>query len=221
MNTESVYSDLGDRPTFADRPWVAINMVSTIDGKILTGDRDENVMDLGSKTDHATMRFIELAHDAVMIGAGSLRATVGLWYPKNLRRFVVSLSGNLDYNSRFFQDSLDRAVVICGSSSPVPAEIQKLVVQDPIDWKSVLSRMKKEFQVDTLLVEGGSELNASLLRADLVDELFLTIAPKIRLGSDIPTIADGKAFSRAEITNFKLVSCTPIADEVFLRYRRR
>ncbi|MFN3962547.1 MAG: dihydrofolate reductase family protein, partial [Fimbriimonadaceae bacterium] len=71
------------------------------------------------------------------------------------------------------------------------------------------------------LVEGGSEINAEFLRRDLVDELFLTLAPKIRLGRDLPTYAGGDPLPPGHLMNFDLLSCQPIENEVFLRYRRR
>ncbi|MCH7945030.1 MAG: DsbA family protein, partial [Armatimonadetes bacterium] len=93
------------------RPYVVMNMVATIDGKILSGRRDENVMDLGSELDHATMRQIESAVDAVMVGAGSLRATGGMRYPERLLRVVVSGSGNVPTRRRFFSEAKGRAFV--------------------------------------------------------------------------------------------------------------
>ncbi|MBV6458230.1 MAG: hypothetical protein HONBIEJF_01355 [Fimbriimonadaceae bacterium] len=190
-------------------------MVATIDGKILTGERDEPVMDLGSELDHRTMRQIEEQFDAVLIGAGSLRATPGLWYPAQLRRYVVSGSGNLDFSSRFFTDVPDLATVV----APPGASISWQAVLPLTDWRSTLESIVKQ-GVRRLLVEGGSMLNAQLLQADLVDEIFLTVAPKIKLGKDVPTIADGEPLPRKAVMRFDLISCRPVGDEVFLRYRR-
>lgn len=215
-----VYSDLSGREPWADRPWVSVNMVTTLDGKILSGERDENVMDLGSATDHATMRAIEAAHDAVMIGAGSLRATVGLWYPSTLKRFVVSGSGKLDFESRFFTDAPESAWVVTGSDTHLEDEVQTLRSGPPIVWQEVLREMAG-LGIRTLLVEGGSELNASLFHADLIDEVFWTIAPKVKLGRDVPTFADGEPLPREKLLTFELVSHIPVGDELFLRYLRR
>jgi riboflavin biosynthesis pyrimidine reductase len=53
-----------------------------------------------------------------------------------------------------------------------------------------------------------------------VDELFLTIAPKVRLGRDVPTYAGGEALPREAIQRFSLVEHQAVGDEIFLRYRR-
>ncbi|MER3495734.1 MAG: hypothetical protein C4320_02270, partial [Armatimonadota bacterium] len=70
-----IYADLNLGPAPADRPYVVMDMVSTIDGKTVTGTDKDDVSDLGSAVDHALMKRIEEACDGVMVGAGTLRAT--------------------------------------------------------------------------------------------------------------------------------------------------
>ncbi|MFN8219826.1 MAG: dihydrofolate reductase family protein [Fimbriimonadales bacterium] len=206
-----------------DRPYVAINMVTTIDGKTITGNRDEAVMDLGSKVDHATMRNIQNAADAVMLGAGSLRSTPGLWYPAHRPRFVVTRSGDLNWKSRFFSDAPHHAYVVAPEDYQLPAGnpgIHLAAGSGEVDLKLALRKMRTELGVRSLLVEGGSELNARMLDADLVDELFLTLAPKVKLGRETPTYAGGHPLPREAVQRYLLVSEQRVGDEVFLRYRR-
>lgn len=187
-----------------DRPFVFINMATTMDGKIITGERDEPVMDLGSKADHATMRYLESCADAVMIGAGTLRATPNIRFDDRLLRIVVTRSGDLDQSHAFFKAP---RVVTLGPN-------------DTTDWPQTLSMLKEKYGVGRLLCEGGSELNASLFRAGVVDEVFVTQTAKLKLGKDAPTIAGGEAFPRNEVEPWKIVSTKLVGDEVFLRYRR-
>ena len=211
----SAYRRITDFPEPRDgRPFVFMNMIATIDGKILSGERDEHVMDLGSKSDHATMRYLESLADAVMIGAGSLRATPGLWYASELKRYVVTGSGNVDRGSRFFTDAPNKAFV-------VGADVDGLNCLPLGSWDDLLAMLRRDHGVNRLLIEGGSELNAQLLELDLVDEIFMTLAPKIKLGADVPTIADGSSLSRDEITEWELISSKRVGNEIFVRYRRR
>lgn len=211
----SVYRDLDFPPPPADRPYIFMNMVSTIDGKILTGDRDEPVMDLGSTLDHATMRYLESQADAVLIGAGSLRATPSIWYATPLKRIVMTRQGGLPYSSRFFTDAPELTFV-AGGDDELPRGVKRL----PSDLSVLLATLRTAHKVDRLLIEGGSEINSVFLRADIVDELYLTIAPKIKLGREVPTIAGGEPLLRSEVQNWSLVSCHPVQDELFLHYRR-
>jgi 2,5-diamino-6-(ribosylamino)-4(3H)-pyrimidinone 5'-phosphate reductase len=160
------------------------------------------------------MRHLESLADAVMIGAGSLRATPGLWYASELKRFVVTGSGNIDRGSRFFTDAPDKAFI-------VGADVDGLNCLPLRSWDDLLAMLRRDHGVNRLLIEGGSELNAQLLELDLVDEIFMTLAPKIKLGADVPTIADGSSLSRDEITEWELISAKPVGNEIFVRYRRR
>jgi len=215
-----MYEDLQFPDPPEDRPYTFINMVSTIDGKILTGERDEPVMDLGSKLDHETMRRIEASADAVLIGGGSLRATPGLYYDNRLLRIVVSNDPGIFWKPngelrRFFGDCPERSFVATDRKLAAPKGVRQL----PGNLDQLVRRLR-EMGVRRLLCEGGSEINASMLRADLVDELFLTLAPKIKLGREVPTYAGGEPLPRAQVQQYELVSSEVVRDEVFVRYRR-
>lgn len=216
-----LYGALDLPPAPESRPAVFINMVSTIDGKTTSGGRDQTVMDLGSDFDHATMRRIESHAQAVMIGAQTLRATPGLHYRGDILRIVATQSGDLPFHDRFFTDQPHRAFVACPKQTEIPEGIASVRAgKKKLDPVKLLEKLRREHGVQRLLVEGGSEINASLLRHDLVDELFLTIAPKIRLGTDAPTYAGGKELQKGNLQGYHLISATPVGDEVFLRYRR-
>lgn len=211
------YAELEYPPAPAERPYVVVNMATTIDGKILTGERDEPVADLGSPVDKATMRRIEASVQAVMIGAGTLRATPGLWYPARLWRIVVTASGRVPFGSRFFTDAPDRAIMLTDADlGTLPHGLSVW----PADLGAALGRLRDELGVERLLVEGGSDLNAALLAAGLVDELFLTLAPKVKLGAGVPTYAGGAPLPREHVQRYRLIGATVVEDEVFLRYRR-
>ncbi len=222
MKGKSAYEFLTWPEPPTARPYIVMNMISTIDGKITTGGRDEPVKDLGSENDYATMRFIEKNVDAVMIGAGSLRATPKIWYRSGLLKYVVSASGNVPTDNRFFTDEPNLSWVVLPSSSAISdSKVQCLVSPgNELDWHSVLSQIRTTHGVKTLLLEGGSILNSALFHAGVVDEIFLTIAPKIRLGESTPTIADGVPFNKDQIQNYSILSHNLIENELFLRYKR-
>ncbi len=198
-----------------------INMVSTIDGKIITGERNESVHDLGSKTDKILMKRIEAAADAVLLGAETLRAAQKSWNPNTEKRIVVSKTGNVPLDSGYLGNGEPMVVVPQSCAVDYPQPVQKVSFgEDSVDFSALLSKLYAD-GVRHLLVLGGSEINAQFFGAGLVDEIFLTLAPKIKLGRDVPTIADGDPLARAEIQKFQLVETHQVEDELFLRYRRR
>jgi riboflavin biosynthesis pyrimidine reductase len=204
------------------RPYTFINMVTTIDGKIITGDRGEPVQDLGSPVDHATMRQIQESADAVLIGGGAQRSSPKITYPPHLLRFAATRSGDLLYASRFFEDNPAKAVVLAPASATVPPGVNELRSGDTsIDWRHALSEIRSRHGIRRLLVEGGSDINSELLALDVIDELFLTVAPKIKLGKDVPTYADGDPLPRELVQKYELLDSRIAGSEAFLRYRRR
>jgi len=91
-----------------------------------------------------------------------------------------------------------------------------------INFPAVLRWLREKWKVKRLLCEGGGELHSAMIRADLLDELHLTVCPKIFGGRKAPTIADGAGFSRlADAARFKLKSANPIDDELFAVFSRR
>ena len=216
---EGVYPHLAFGPAPQDRPYVYINMVATIDGKTVSGERDEPVQDLGSDLDHATMRQIENHSDAVLVGAGSLRATRKMNYPDSLVRIVATGSGEVPEDHQFFSENSLVATTSRGYTNLEDKERAIVCGEDSVDWKQLL-KVLRDRGIEKLLVEGGSEVNGSLLKEDLVDELFLTLAPKVKLGRTTPTYAGGDPLERECMLQFHLVSSITIGNEVFVRYRR-
>lgn len=224
MSVEKIYTDLrfpcDNAPPH--RPYIVMNMVATIDGKTVSGERGEPVHDLGSKNDHMLMRRIQSAADAVLIGASSQRSSLNIHYANDLIRIVATKSGEILYESRFFADAPKMAWILCTESTNIREGFQALRCgEDIIDWECALKTIKSQLSVRTLLIEGGANLNAQILEMDCVDEMFLTIAPKVKLGENTPTYAGGASLARESLLNFSLIEFHRVDDEAFLRYRRK
>jgi len=96
------------------------------------------------------------------------------------------------------------------------ADEVKICGGSEINFPQALRWLRTQWSVNRLLCEGGGELNEALFRANLVDEIHLTICPKIFGGRTSPTIAEGKGFSKLRLTRqFELRSMTPVKDELF------
>jgi riboflavin biosynthesis pyrimidine reductase len=195
-------------------------MVATIDGKIVTGDRNESVSDLGSDVDHFLMRRLEAKADAVLVGANSLRASGNNWNPEAHARIVVTRSGNVPWESKFLTNG--NPIVLTTEDSNIPDREGVLIIRagkSELDWKLALEEIH-QLGIEIVNVLGGSEINGQLFKLELIDEIFLTIAPKIKLGDHTPTIAGGNPLARSDVQKFKLVSNKTIGDEIFLRYQK-
>jgi riboflavin-specific deaminase-like protein len=222
-------------------PFILVNMAMTADGKIATANRA--ISTFGSQRDHEHLLELRATADAVMAGATTVNSAPvnlgpGATKFQRLRlerglaeynlRVVVSGSGSIDPNANLFKKRFS-PIIILTTARISKVNLQKLrAVSDEvkicdkteINFRAALRWLRKKWNVQRLLCEGGGELNGSLFRADLVDELHLTICPKIFGGCAAPTIADGKGIPNlAAAARFKLKSANRVGDELFAVFK--
>ncbi|HLV81894.1 MAG TPA: dihydrofolate reductase family protein [Chthonomonadaceae bacterium] len=223
---ESLYTRLAFPPAPDDRPYLYINMVATADGKIVIGQIGGTAKGVGGPTDQKLFRRLQRACDAALLGASTLRAG-NVIYPPELPRFVVTASGNVPLSNRFFTDAPGKACALVPEDIPSEAratfEANGIAIlaagQGAVDLTAALRRLRRERGIRVLLCEGGATLNDGLLRAGLADELFLTLAPKLKGGADVPGIVTGQGFPPGHFLPLTLLSLYHDGDELYLRYR--
>ncbi len=208
-----------------DRPYVVANMVATVDGKTLAGPPGTSAVGLGSATDKRLMRRIESSVDAAIVGAATLRAGSVVYHP-DLWRAVLTGSGDVPLGNRFFADAPERAVVFAPRAMPEPmrerlaAQVKLLTVgQSAVDPAEALYLLRHRFGIRRAVLEGGAAVNALFFEAGLVDELFLTMAPKLKGGAHLPTVVDGPGLPERSVIGLTLLSIYRDGDELYLRYR--
>lgn len=221
-------------------PFLFINMAMSADGKIATANRA--VHSFGSARDIRHLYELRATADAVICGARTVeisQATLGnggeefrrLRLKNGLAEFpiriIVTGSGSIDPASRIFQKRFSSIIVLTTSRAPKKKLVRLRELADEvkfsgdteIDFRSALRWLRKKWSVKRLLCEGGGELNDALFRAGLVNEIHVTICPKIFGGSRAPTIADGMGFRRlAQAARFKIASKKRAKDELFTTF---
>jgi len=189
-----------------DRPYVVTNFAVTVDGRATLHGRSGPI---GSDTDTELLVCLRTRVDAVMIGAGTMRAERygrpvadpgkrGRRERRGLSQdpLLVIVSGRLDlpWDAPVFADRGARVLLFTTSDAEPPetvAEVRVVRHEDGhVDLAEALSYLRTERGVRALLCEGGPRVHAQLLDAGLVDELFVTHAPKLA-GGDGPGLAVG------------------------------
>ena len=90
-----------------------------------------------------------------------------------------------------------------------------------VDLARVLRKLKKQFAIETLLLEGGGKINGSFLAATLIDELSILVGPVADGTPGTPTLFDVEG-RRTPARSLKLISMEKLAgDIVWLRYKVR
>jgi len=182
------------------RPRVLLNMISTADGRATLGGRSGP---LGGPADRALFHALRGAADAVLVGAGTVRAERykrlirdpahrALRLQRGLREeplaCIVSASLALDADIPLLAEPAAHVVILTASASELPALAARVeYVRAPrdglLDLDAAVAELAERFAVRTIVCEGGPHLACQLLAAGLLDELFLTLSPKLAGGA--------------------------------------
>lgn len=232
-----IYQELSFPAGLAERPYTAIDMVTTVDGKAtLVG----KAYPIGSKVDHLVMRRIRAAADAVMVGGETLRReNVNPCVPLELQArrtarglapqpmaIAVTGSADLPVSGTFFRSGAFPPVVVTTGRAPagriaaIEPHARVLVAgEERVEPQLMMRKLVEQLGVRRLVVEGGPTLNGALIAEGLVDELFWTIAPKVVGGSALRTMIEGEALPLDRLARLELVSLYHHENELFVRYR--
>jgi riboflavin-specific deaminase-like protein len=219
-----------------ERPYLAINMVATADGRITIGGRSGPI---GNQHDRRLFHELRGQADAVLVGAGTARnehygrmirdperregrAAAGL-DPEPLA-IITSARLALDPDEvPLLAEPESRVIVITGADGEIEnarASIEYVRTQKDEDagvvpLTAALRDLRKR-GIETVLCEGGPILNATLFQEDLVDELWLVVASKLGGGTG-PTSVSGPELDPPR--QLELISALEGGGDLFLRYR--
>lgn len=186
-------------PIKRSRPFFYTNFVQTVDGKVQVLRNTKDYWPIGSKLDHDVLIELRSYADVLIHG-------------KNLANEFGEIT----------KESLNK---------PGFKAMRKRLGKNPgLPYFVITSRNQslKEFAKNLylkgyrdVLVEGGPTLLGSFLKEDLIDEIFLTIAPKVfgNKNSSTLTLVEGYLFPKNKIIKLLLISVKKVGNELFLRYK--
>jgi len=222
---------------------IKLNMASSIDGKIATFEKEK--LTFGSEEDRYLMEKLRADADCVIIGANNvkiedtpliIRNSKLLKYRAKFKKSPqpvnVVISSNLNFNfseSQFFSSINTTKIIFTiknvsktleEKASRYARVIKVGTKNKKVDLIDVINYLKNRLNYRNILVEGGGELNFSMLSLNLVDEIYITLCPYIFGGRDVPTIVMGHGFDKYNLKKLQLVSFKESkAGELFLHYK--
>ncbi len=172
------------------------------------------------------MRALRARADALIIGATNLEADDPDLMPSALRVVVTRAGERVNAGAKMFDPALGGEAIVAHASTMPQARRAALgpratlveLGTSEVDVVHLLEWLGRERGCKVVLCEGGGVVNASLLAARAIDELFLTIVPRVLGGSSAPTIVEGNGFAPDALPDARLTHVEQVGDELFLVY---
>jgi len=207
-------------------PYITLKLATTVDGRIATrtGDSQWITGPMARRAVHA----LRARHDAVMVGAGTVRAddpqlTVrGMGRRRQPVRVVVSHALDLPVNAGMFASTAEAPVWLCHDpTATTTAFIEKGAVSVPcasangqVDLRLVASALAEK-GITRVFCEGGGALAGSLLQAGLVNRLEVFQAGKAIGGDGTPAIGTLNIDGLADAPRFTCAAHQRIGPDVW------
>lgn len=195
------------------RPWVMLNMVTSIDGATAV---DGGSTPLSDDDDRELFHALRRVADVIVVGSGTVEAED---YRPDPRLLIVSGRLSIDPSRRVFSDPDQRPTVV-GSNQADPAKVAALREVANVELLEDLSGSHVVGLLPAgsiVLCEGGPTLNASLFQSDVVDEIDWAVAPQV-VGGKSNRMTSGDALVNP--ARFRLARSWMGEETLFLRYVR-
>ncbi|MCW4025104.1 MAG: bifunctional diaminohydroxyphosphoribosylaminopyrimidine deaminase/5-amino-6-(5-phosphoribosylamino)uracil reductase RibD [Candidatus Bathyarchaeota archaeon] len=211
-------------------PFVTIKAAMSLDGKIACVDGDSKWV-TSSATRHKA-RILRAEYDAILVGINTVlkdnpRLTARTRGHKDPLRVVIDSKLKVPIDAKVFADS---NVLVATSEKHDQKKIKILeqmgihvliVGKERVDLKVMMQKLAA-LKITSILIEGGGEVNASALRAGIVDRLLFFVAPKIIGGLDAPGPVGGEGVKKM-VKTLKLqnISCRTIGSDLQISAKLR
>ena len=211
------------------RPHIIFSAAITLDGKLATRTGDSK---LSSKADKNRVYKLRTKVDAILIGKNTAKLDdplLSVHHAKknNPIRVVLDSNATIQNNSRILRTSSKiPTIIVVGQKAHKKnlRRLEKFPIQvivcgnQRINIKKLIGILAKQ-GIKKILVEGGGATNWAFIKANLVDEIIITITPYLVGGINATTLVDGDGFSTiTKSKNLKLKSARRIKNEIVLHY---
>lgn len=195
------------------------NTAISLDGHINCAQNKQ--LFLGSPKDLEMMGVIRSRCDAILIGGNTFRLwPIPSYAPQKKIIWNVIVSRTLDFK-------LSRKYLTCPYIKPLfltsRRDIPKTFSAEVLSTKRkitprwIVAELARR-GIKKLLIEGGGDLIYQFLKADLLDEMYVTLCPHIIGDSTAPALVTGAGFLQQKLKSLKLLKATQVQDEIFLHY---
>jgi 2,5-diamino-6-(ribosylamino)-4(3H)-pyrimidinone 5'-phosphate reductase len=228
-----------------NRPETTLFMLTSLDGKISTGDTD--ILDVdqdyknipGLKEGLQQYYDLEMQTDPFSLNTGRVFAKIGFNEktdePKKLpvSFIVIDNRPHLTAQGVTYLAKKSKKLFVVTTNSVHPAfalkeekysNIEIILYDTEIDFKDLFFKLRSDHGVDKLTVQSGGTLNTTIIRNGLIDRVLIVVAPALIGGKDTSTLMDGESLHSKEdlskIKTLEFVQAKPLNNSyLYLEYK--
>lgn len=215
-------------------PYIALKYAMTLDGKIATKTGKSKWI-TGEEARHH-VQSLRNKYFGIMAGIGTVIADNPMLNCRmeggnNPVRIICDSKLRIPLDCQIVQTAKDiQTIVATCKDIENPEKIKKLEAagvnivkadrdsKRHIDLKCLMKILGEEYKIDSILVEGGSELNYSFIESKLVNHIYAYIAPKLFGGSGKSPVGGEGIDTPDQAQSFKLISTKEINGDILLEY---
>ncbi|MFH2027612.1 MAG: bifunctional diaminohydroxyphosphoribosylaminopyrimidine deaminase/5-amino-6-(5-phosphoribosylamino)uracil reductase RibD [Nanoarchaeota archaeon] len=183
------------------KPFVVVKAAMSLDGKIATRTGDSKYI-----TSKEALKFFDelrSEYDSVIVGSQTVlkddpQLTVRLFKGRNPMKIVVDSTLKIPLNSHIIKNEPNR-LIVATSKSASKTKMKQLqqkgvnvlvinTIKSKIDIKELMKELGKR-EICSILVEGGAELNAEIIKSQVADKVLFFISPKF-IGDGLGALGD-------------------------------
>lgn len=223
-----------------ERPYTTLFMLTSVDGKISTGDNDNLDVDQdyknisGLKKGLQQYYNLEKETDLFSFNTGRVFAKIGVNEktddPTKLPVSFIVVDNKPHLTSRGVEYLAKKSeklfVVTTNTNHPAISlknehpNIEVIVCEDKIDFPSLFTKLYAEYEIERVTIQSGGTLNTTLVREGLIDRVLLVVAPALVGGVNTSTLMDGESLHTesdlSKIKTLRLVQSKVLEDSYLL-----
>ena len=217
-----------------NRPFVVLKAGMSLDGKIATESGESQW--ITSEFSRAHGHELRGQLDAIMVGIGTVLAddpclnTRHGKYKNNPIRIITDSSLKIPLDAKVLRDDLESICIIATTEACDKDKLEKLkamknvevlICKDKdkkVDLKDLMEKLK-DYDISSILLEGGRTLNAEMLKNKLVDKFYFFIAPILLGSKGIPAIGDLEIDELKDAIRIKDMKSEKLFDDILVTGR--
>ncbi len=218
------------------KPYVILNAAMTLDGKIATENGSSNI---SGEEDLKRVHELRKECDAIMVGIGTVMADdprltvhkVDANPDDNPLRVVVDSKCRTPIDARITNQDAKTVIAVANEYKDDFLKSEKYQTfksrgvkfffsgNEHVDLVSLMNYLHEE-GIEKLMLEGGATLNFSMIKAGLIDEIRICIAPMVVGGAKAKTFFDGEGFPVMDsAARLELVDSYSLGKDLILTYK--